>query len=749
MLIPDNKNKRTNSNSSIPDEFKKVRPEEDNPMSSSFDLLQNPFSVWDNIVQKTTESFDKLNKKANSIKLNKLVPNDKTVKYASKTADALLSTVPIMNSYMDAQDTNQLANESIQQNVFGNVSPKKRYNYDFVGENDPLFALHAKLGIAVDGNVPVNAEGNEVYLQSSTGKTIPIEGKSHAEGGVNFKAEDGSYVLSDTITISKEDLGNLLNAKIKSSKKEYTIAEAVKKFPHYFNTQKEGTILEEQLDPLRRATIEFNMKEKLSKLSKLLAYQQEKNGNNGEQTTMKYGGLIAKKGSKNKYNEARDSFSAEDKNKFHTELEAAIKRGDKTFNFKGLEYAAKEDPNYNSGLMKNKTGLSLTDNYSDEQGGQYYTNPNYNPSDLVYTKPELRTKNQSIQNTGTSGYANIDMTKEEYATDFRNRHSDIWQQFDMGNWKPSDYMNKDKVLQVQKALKAKGFDIKEDGYFGQETFQVPGIKLGDLPPVAPNLNLDNPEKPISDIITPNTPIVENTKKNKLYKEKLPISQYTGLIDDPKSTNYREVYDTNEINPNLISLRSAKNDVASQFNTLVASNSGNASVDNLRKNAGFAEVQKANSEIAEKENNTNAEILNKFAEYNNTVKNQNQALQQAANSRFVLDNNQDLAARIDDRKKKLLDLAANQTKVNQYNAQLRLMDDLFGKNFDVVSTPDGPAIKRNDEIITFDNLNNFSQLAQTYGQMNTNPYTKTEDADTQNKKAKSSKKMGGKNSKKLL
>jgi len=1039
MLIP-NKNK---SKSSVPQEQRPISNDSDKDITQMMDL-------WNVISEGPTTgpSFDNLSNTlsntTNTIKskVNKFVQTPQAKKLSDLghlSLDIGAGVLPMLNSYMDSQNAVQQANDTIQSNVFGQVSPKKRFNMDFVGENDPLFALHAKdgasIGTSMDGSVPVNAEGGELYLKPSTGEVLPIEGKSHAEGGVNFKAEDGSFVLSDTLKISKEDLEKYVGIKVKT--KEFTIAEVVKRFPHHFDVSKEQEMLDNQaLDPIQKNTIGFNMKQKLEKLSKLLAYQQEKNGNNGEEMMM-YGGeatyakegasiqdylvkkgidgsyenrkklfssiipnysgtaeqntlllskfesgeikvdssnniiakknnnnlfgtgdymkdviknnskynpnptttettrynsiskfnkttqdiimevakrnngkvlitdkgskqtiagtikngkidliafpvltgqqdkpgqypdgytfneasknknvritptgafsvnkqdiygetgfnlnglmdayhitypdekkirepkysdnnpnnnnmswgcvncrkkdidflsanfntndsayiidtrlpyeeniniintnfhvkkkemggqnnIIAKKGSKNKYQEAQSNFTVQDKAEFNKQLEEAVKRGDKTFNFKGLSYAAKQDPNYKSGMMKNSNGLTLGDNYTDDDAKAYYGNPNA----TQFPASNLRSKNSSVQTTKNAGYATVDMSNPDYQMDFRNRHSDVWQQFNMGDWKASDYMDRTKVKAVQEALNKKGYNIKTDGYFGQETFQVPGT-MGNLEPL--NALLDIAESPFvpKETITSSTPDSNRAKpkpKQDLYKARLKASDYLNLIDDPSSTNYHPVYNNDEVNPNLISLRSAKNDIASQFNTLVNSNTGNPSVDNLRKNAGFAEVMKANSQIAEQENNTNAGILNQFAQYNNGIKQQNMQLQQAANHQFVTENNQDLAARLDAKRKKFLDFAENARKVDQYNAQLNLLQKTFGDHFKIVNTPDGPGIERNGKIVNFDGLNNITQLMQWQQALQTNPYSKTEDADN-GKTTK--KKMGGKNTKKRL
>jgi len=185
---------------------------------------------------------------------------------------------------------NQLDNMRAKQNsVFGGQPEYEPYNFDFVGEVDPLFGLQARNGAEINlshngGGVDIEAEGGEFYLDPTFGATIPIEGPSHEEGGVKFKAKDGSYILSDHVRIPGSLLNQILRKDLVKPKQTMTIADAIRKFPKYFDTQKESeTLTDKTIDPIKRRSIELNMRRKLNNLSQLLAYQQEQNNNNGEE----------------------------------------------------------------------------------------------------------------------------------------------------------------------------------------------------------------------------------------------------------------------------------------------------------------------------------------------------------------------------------------------------------------------------------------------------------------------------------
>jgi len=194
-----------------------------------------------------------------------------------------------LNNYKQVS-RNQLDNmRTKQMSVFGGQPEYEPYNFDFVGEVDPLFGLQARDGAEINlshngGGVDIEAEGGEFYLDPTFGATIPIEGPSHEEGGVKFKAKDGSYILSDHVRIPGSLLNQILRKDLVKPKQTMTIADAIRKFPKYFDTQKESeTLTDKSIDPIKRKSIELNMRRKLNNLSQLLAYQQEQNNNNGEE----------------------------------------------------------------------------------------------------------------------------------------------------------------------------------------------------------------------------------------------------------------------------------------------------------------------------------------------------------------------------------------------------------------------------------------------------------------------------------
>lgn len=178
------------------------------------------------------------------------------------------------------------------------------------------------------------------------------------------------------------------------------------------------------------------------------------------------------------------------------------------------------------------------------------------------------------------------------------------------------------------------------------------------------------------------------KKTPPYKERLPLGQYMGLLPSPRTQNYLPEYRQERYEPNLISLRSAKNDQTAAMNSMLQQQGMNPATMSARQASLYGEAAKNIGAITEQENNTNAQILNQAKAQNAQMANQTNMMQQNANKQFVTENAQDLAALDADRYKKLSDLYSAQQKVNQYNKTLQFIDDNMAKNMNLTVDPDG-------------------------------------------------------------
>jgi len=333
--------------------------------------------------------------------------------------------------------------------------------------------------------------------------------------------------------------------------------------------------------------------------------------------------------------------------------------------------------------------------------------------EYIYPSAETQNTIRSIQNTDKAGYDKLNMEDDKFKADFKNRHPDLWEKFGMENWKAADFHDKKKVEDLQKGLNAKGFNIKVDGQFGWETYQVPGKKTNT--PTFDKMELPKPEE---------QPIPEKEKekpKGIPYKERLPLGQYMGLLPSPRTQNYLPEYRQERYEPNLVSLRSAKNDQTAAMNSMLQQQGMNPATMSARQASLYGEAAKNIGAITEQENNTNAQILNQAKAQNAQMATQTNAMQQAANKQYVTENAQDLAALDADRYQKLSDLYSAQQKVNQYNKTLKFLDDHAGPNYDYGVDKEGNVtLTRNDKQASFNPTTGNAQQMQQYNKMlNTN------------------------------
>ena len=272
-----------------------------------------------------------------------------------------------------------------------------------------------------------------------------------------------------------------------------------------------------------------------------------------------------------------------------------------------------------------------------------------------------------------------------------------------------------------------------------------------------SLNID-PEKRITpgfgetqiEAEIPDTP-GDKPKKNPPYKERLPLGQYMGLLPSPRTQNYLPEYRQERYEPNLVSLRSAKNDQTAAMNSMLQQQGMNPATMAARQASLYGEAAKNIGAITEQENNTNAQILNQAKAQNAQMANQIQGLQQQANRQYVTENAQDLAALDADRYKKLSDLYTAQQKVNQYNAQLNFLDQHAGPNYDYGLDKEGNiTLSRNDKKVDYD-PSLAAATAKTQGlatsvesSKTTNTNTTTPEKKEENANTTTTKRLGGKN-----
>jgi len=213
-----------------------------------------------------------------------------------------INTLAGLSKYDAAGQTQRQNAQAQQQTPFSTDNGVEKRKFDFQGQNDPMFALAAELGAKVvnteerrtnknfaNNGVAIEAEGGEFYIDPADGATIPIKGPSHDEGGVKFVAEEGSYIISDHIKIPGEILNSIIGKPVMKEKESITFAEAIRKFPKFFDTKNDVENLNnKKLDPIAQNTFRVNLKNKLENLSKLIAYQQEQNNNHGEEGSEDY-----------------------------------------------------------------------------------------------------------------------------------------------------------------------------------------------------------------------------------------------------------------------------------------------------------------------------------------------------------------------------------------------------------------------------------------------------------------------------
>jgi hypothetical protein len=698
------------------------------------------------------------------------IKNGKSFKPFDKTMQGLMGGISYgagMNQAAQVQEQNRMANQSAFKEA-GNT--KEYYNNDFVGENDPLFFLNSRDGAKAEpmyaaNGVPIEAEGGEFYLDPSSGATIPIHGPSHEEGGVKMVAEQGSYIMSDNVKIPGSFVNDMLKKNALPVKKQYTISDVIRQFPQHFDTKLDAEKLaDKSLDSISKNSYEMNMKKKLANVSKLLAYQQTMNGGHGEDKgpEARYGMEInggaplsfdyradelrvkdmmkmqqempiADKGNKNttpkfKTKEEADAYYADKAGSASLDQKAAyqqwyLNEAKKLKPGEVLDVVAPENLGPYAGLKYQVKADDLT-RYNDQQGQNYMPTSYGLDSKGTYVLPNLNAFQSEWQSQNSAtGYGGIDWSPQSAQWfDFTRRHPEIASKYEGKLNDPSQMsaMQQDLI----KKLVDHGADISPemmrglaDVKGGRMTWSVPSFMDNPPPP---------PDKKRTSTFTENIPEKEKEKpKGKPYQERLPLGQYMGLLPSPRTQNYLPEYRQERYEPNLVSLRSAKNDQVAAMNSMLQQQGMNPATMAARQASLYGEAAKNIGAITEQENNTNAQILNQAKAQNAQTANQTNAMQQAANRQYVTENAQDLAALDNDRYKKLNDLYQAQQKVNQYNKTLSFIDQNMAKNMDITIDANGnPTITRNQNAAVYNSNDAAANLRAMATPVTQTPSTTT-------------------------
>jgi hypothetical protein len=655
-----------------------------------------------------------------------------------------------INVNNDALSQQNLRNS--YQTDFNKTGTKEYYNNDFVGENDPMFFLNSRMGSKVDlshnpNGVPIEAEGGEFYLDPASSAVVPIQGPSHEEGGVKMVATPGSYILSDNVKVPGSIINGIANREIVKSKKDMTIADAVRKFPKLFDTKKDVESLSEKtLDKVAKDSIEENLRRKTSNLAKLLAYQQTMNGGHGEDKDVARNGmLVADNGIKTMadlkksvlqqqststtaepprkptgadYRTAMSKATPYEKARLATEMQVKSKEGLEDYEpdwgpFKGLKYKVTPDqvaPKEGESIVyepfksveeatRAAEAATKSGDWSKLHQGHTPGAPDWfaggiNP-DLVIGK--FGNKENMFKTLGLdSKYMdNLDWSNPEFKKHFLEKfHGSLPQ-------------NKFRSV------------MGNDEFFGQEYYDA--LKPTETTPPTKYSCKDgkcnpDPNGPYSSIVECSkncggeiSTYTQETPKGETYKEHLPLGYYAQMLPEMRSQNYLSNYRQERYEPNLVSLRSAKNDQVAAMNSMLQQQGMNPATMAARQASLYGEAAKNIGAITEQENNTNAQILNQAKAQNAQMSNQINAMQQMANKQFVDETNADAAKASEQRNKLYSDLLDRQQDVNTYNTSLQFMDDTFGSNYDVVIDPmtGKKMIVRNQTPVNFGQ--NLSQL----------------------------------------
>lgn len=694
-----------------------------------------------------------------------------------------------------------------QQSIFSKPKGNEYYNYDFVGENDPLHAL-AEDGLAVrditkNGTVPIEAEGGEFYLDTETGATVPINGPSHEQGGVKINAKDGSYILSDKVKIPGSLINSIIGVPKEKGNKMFTIADVLRKYPKQFDTKGDSEALDSpNIDFIRRNSHQINLQKKLNNLSKLLAYQQEVNGNHGEEEMeeMRDGGVImAKVGAKataeerakklKPYTDAVEKSSQEQTRAFNEWL------SDRATKNPGALENVPNDPKYGpyAGL---KYELKLdktryTKNVNPSYAISHYGLPAANPDgkSISYVMPYRSMPYRSLQEgnltNAATAYGSIDIDPaSKDMEDFYRRHP--WAKdpkYDLSTPDGVRALATEMDTRMKQAG-GKGFVITKkadgtyDGKFGEEMWSVPAISPDGPPPPGEATRYSckegncgpDPNGPYSSLEECNKNCSQSNVTTKFscidgeciqdangtYTSKeacqtecspgktnkrtnLGLGNMFGMLQGPPTTNYAATFQAEQMDPRLVSYRSAKNDAAAAQAAMLQGLPSDPANMFGRAASTYADYAKQMGAITEQENNQNAQILNQADQFNMQSRMQANQMQQQANLALSQANAQDAAARDTQAQVNYNAALKNRALEQQYFNTLDFADKTMLKDFTPVYE-NGVIVGFNKNTpTTFGRTQNIQGTASTYAGT-----LSTDDNDQNDANKEKKKRMGGKN-----
>jgi hypothetical protein len=605
---------------------------------------------------------------------------------------------------------------------------------------DMSAAIYADAGAAVQtqnvgdkGNVPIEAEGGEFYFDPNSMATIPISGPKHEQGGVPFNAQDGAFIFSDSQKISGKMVNEIIGSDKLKDKKQYTISDVIRTLPDFFDTKKEAEELTKTTnDKIRNTSLKRNIEKKANNLAMLLAYQQKKNGNHGEeveeeQEQMNNEVPMADPGIAVTENTTTEQPAAP-KFKTTNTLEKN-KKGQFVVNGRVITKEAAQEALKKA--TKEESAQHARDVIEAAKSGDKYFIPEKGPwagipidiSQEAMTGPKSR-QAQGVQEI-FNPYANVeDATKA--AADFtanpqgkRQYRTEGAPSWFVGGITPElvekRFGGREALLkQLNLDPKNYGADIWNDPKFKTdflkafETTYVPQSKWRPVLGDDHVFGLDyydfykEPDKPTTppEIITPPeekkppgtvpTPPEENVP-GKLYEESLTPYDYGRYFSDV-ATIVPEEY-LQQVTPrykplNLLTAREQINEAARTAAAASLSGTGVESVDAARQAAVAASLAGQAGKATENVQNLNRGIVDEYFQYNNAQFLNTQQANERAKADFVQRSMQNQQAAQETRRQAQEDFAEKSRDVSQFNTGLRFAENIYSPQYSTFVGEDG-------------------------------------------------------------
>jgi hypothetical protein len=216
----------------------------------------------------------------------------------------------------------------------------------------------------------------------------------------------------------------------------------------------------------------------------------------------------------------------------------------------------------------------------------------------------------------------------------------------------------------------------------------------------------------------------------------------GMLQGPPTTNYAASFQAEQMDPRLVSYRSAKNDAAATQAALLQALPTDPANSFGRAASVYGDYMKQMGQITEAENNQNAQILNQADQFNIQSRAQANQMQQQANQMLSQANAQDAAARDTQAQVNYNQGLKNRALEQQYFNTLDFADKTMLKDFTPVYENGVVVGFQKNTPTTFGRTANIQSTANTYsGTLSSDD----NDANDPNKKSTTTKKkFGGKN-----